>query len=1029
MDMIGLESVKRRFMEIKNLVDTTRRQGVDLEKEYFGCLLVGNPGTGKTTVAALYGNLLSSLDIVPGSQYETNSGSQLADSGIEGCMKLIEKVETSSYDSPGGVILIDEADQLLSGQGSSSGMLEYLAGEIDRLRGKVVFVFAGCPKPMESFLGSTPGLQSRIPFQIKFDNYEDGELHRILVQLIKKKFSGKMRVEDGASGLYMRIVIRRIGRARGRDSFANARQVQNTFLSILMRQASRIAESRRRQEDVDDFFLTKTDLIGPPPSTALENSKAWKSLQGMIGLAKVKEEVRAMIDLLQVNYERELAEQPLVECSLNKVFLGNPGTGKTTVAAYYGQILVDIGLLSNGEVMIRNPSDFIGGFLGQSENVTKAILKSAQGKVLIIDEAYALSGATDESSTSSSGNSYKTAVVDTIVAEVQSTASEDRCVLLLGYKERMETMFQSVNPALGRRFPLSSAFNFEDYTDDEMRQILDIKLQVQGFTASDYAKEVAMGVLGRARNHRNYGNAGEVDILLDRAKSQQQKRLSALGSCDMDAQLRLEPQDFDLDFDRAERPETNIHQIFSDFVGAEALIDKLEGYRRVVQNSKALGLDPRMQVPFNFLFQGPPGTGKTTTARRMGEVFYDMGLLATKEVADCSATDLIAEFVGQTGPKTQRVFQKALGKVLFIDEAYRLSDSRFGHEAVVEMMNLLTHDKYKNKLITILAGYDKDINQLLAVNSGFGSRFPEVLSFHPLSPTHCYELLVRCLQEQKLDTSPMQPSRKVLFLFRMLAVLPAWGNARDVQTLAKSIFGTIMRAPTQPPSILVTETILYSEMGRMISERQQRANDAASTSLCGQTTTRVVDLGEYEDTRQGDQAPIVTATSSEVVVKCEVAPKTATDEPDCNLAPPEGDEPREPGVSDETWALLKTAKIQAKKRRTELEALRAQVALLESDIAKAETALAAAGADSPQVEGMRLKLETMRVNLQNQRSKLKKARSRAASESEITDRLMASGLCPWGCEWIKEPGGYRCSAGACFKSHDDIWKDYGLSSS
>ncbi len=83
------------------------------------------------------------------------------------------------------------------------------------------------------------------------------------------------------------------------------------------------------------------------------------------------------------------------------------------------------------------------------------------------------------------------------------------------------------------------------------------------------------------------------------------------------------------------------------------------------------------------------GTGKTSTARQIGKVFYDMGFLATDEVIECSASELIGEYIGQTGPKTQRVFTKALGKVLIIDEAYRLNDGKFGAEAVSEMVNLL----------------------------------------------------------------------------------------------------------------------------------------------------------------------------------------------------------------------------------------------------------------------------------------------------------------------------------------------------
>lgn len=651
-----------------------------------------------------------------------------------------------------------------------------------------------------------------------------------------------MRVQGGVDGVFMRILTRRIGRGRGSGCFANARDVHDTLFRVLLRQADRLSKTRRLQEDVDDMFLTRTDLIGPPPKSVLENSTAWKKLQGMIGLASVKQSVHALINRVQTNYERELAEECPVETSLNKVFLGNPGTGKTTVAKYYAQILTELGLLSNGEVIVKSCHDFIGKYLGESENLTKAILDSAKGKVLIIDEAYGLARR----------DVYSSSVIDTIVSEVQATSTEDRAVLLLGYKEQMEEMFRKVNPGLARRFPLSSAFEFQDFSDDELRSILDHKLQAQGFTASEGAKKVAMEVIGRSRNQQNFGNAGEIDILLDRAKAAQQTRLNGLeGNSSTSPSTELKEMDFDPDCDRQDRAESNIQEEFADFVGADALVAKFQAYRRIAQNSKDIGLDPREQIPFNFIFRGPPGessrfllivqetqetnnaaqkgTGKTTTARKLGQFFFDMGFVASKEVEVCSASELVAEYIGQTGPKTQRVFQKALGKVLFIDEAYRLADKWFGKEAVGEIINLVTLPKYKNRLVVILAGYDQDINHLLATNPGFGSRFSEVVEFSNISPVHCQELLVRLLQDRKLGVGSLRSPAVVAntqALFQTLSDLPGWGNARDVENLATSLFGKVISAPVSPPCLDMAIESVYEEMNEMIAERRKRAEDS-----------------------------------------------------------------------------------------------------------------------------------------------------------------------------------------------------------
>ena len=107
------------------------------------------------------------------------------------------------------------------------------------------------------------------------------------------------------------------------------------------------------------------------------------------------------------------------------------------------------------------------------------------------------------------------------------------------------------------------------------------------------------------------------------------------------------------------------------------------------------------------------------TARKLGQVYFDMGFLSSADVIECSASDLVGQYVGHTGPK------KALGKVLFIDEAYRLSQGHFAQEAMDEIVDIMTKDKFMNKLVFILAGYD-DMNKLLRVNPGLASRFSEI---------------------------------------------------------------------------------------------------------------------------------------------------------------------------------------------------------------------------------------------------------------------------------------------------------------
>jgi hypothetical protein len=353
MTMIGLENVKEAFLDIKAKIDLTVRQNTSLVKERFGVSLLGNPGTGKTTVARLYGKFLTSVGALPGDEFVETTGAKLANEGVQGCKKILDDIKKSG----GGALFIDEAYQLTSGSSfGGAAVLDFLLAEVENLTGKVVFILAGYNKNMESFFAHNPGLPSRFPRQIQFSDYEDSELLQIFNYGLAKKYDQDMKVEGGCEGLYARILTRRLGRGRGKLGFGNARAVENAISVVTSRQAKRLRQDRRIGKTSDDMLLTKEDLIGPEPSDILKGNKSWNKLQQLTGLSLVKESISALFESTGYNYQRELDEKPIVDFSLNKVFIGSPGTGKTTVAKLYGQILADMGLLSTNEGEYPNTS-------------------------------------------------------------------------------------------------------------------------------------------------------------------------------------------------------------------------------------------------------------------------------------------------------------------------------------------------------------------------------------------------------------------------------------------------------------------------------------------------------------------------------------------------------------------------------------------------------------------------------------------------------------------------------------------------
>lgn len=477
-------------------------------------------------------------------------------------------------------------------------------------------------------------------------------------------------------------------------------------------------EDKQTEEDTSSEHETEAPGQEKKEKQA-SKTNALEQLMNMYGLKTLKKQVKDFIHTAKYNKMREEQNLSRVGMSLHSLFLGNPGTGKTTVARLLGQILYENGVVEKETFIEVTRKDLVGEHIGGTAQKTNEILEKSKGGVLFIDEAYALY--------QDSERDFGHEAIDTLITFMEDHR-DDTMIIFAGYTDEM-TNFINMNSGLRSRIP--NNFDFDDYLPDEIAEIGYDAIVADDYIVDEtYYKDVIARLYERSLDESNARWVRNINEQLIRAVAQ---RVIKSGTSDTQTILK---EDFKAitDIDEVDQEE-QVDKILAEldqYIGLEEVkshVNDLIKRAKVDQAmiERGIGVD---QPTYHMTFTGNPGTGKTSIANILARLFYYIDILPTTNVKVVDRADLVGEYIGHTEKQTKQVIEQALGGVLFIDEAYQLSSHSkqdFGHQAIETLLTYL--EDYRENFIVILAGYTDEMETFLDANPGLRSRIPLNIEF------------------------------------------------------------------------------------------------------------------------------------------------------------------------------------------------------------------------------------------------------------------------------------------------------------
>lgn len=519
--LTGLTEVKSTVNRIVKYIQFNKTRSsrlaiTDEKVQSYHFAFLGNPGTGKTTVARIISDIFYSLGITETAEVVEVDRADLVGEYIGHTAVKTKAVIESAL---GGVLFIDEAYSLVPENSSSndfgSEAVDTLLKAMEDYRDNLVVIFAGYNDEMRRLLKSNPGLSSRINLHIQFEDYSDEELLEIARGFAKEQHYTLTEEAEKA-------FLHRINQIQVETHFANARAVRNIVEEASRERAYRLSDQQLNDDDLSllepiDFGVNINQTFNDDLNELIDE------LNHMEGLATVKSQVKSMINYIKAEKMRSEQGAQSSALLLHMAFLGNPGTGKTTVARLLSKLLKSIGVLKKGHLVEVTRDDLVGQYIGQTGPKTLDKIKEAYGGVLFIDEAYSLAGTSD--------NDFGFEAISTLIKEMEDNRDK-LIVIFAGYSNEMQRLF-NMNSGITSR--IGYTFDFEDYNSKQLTNMFVRFAEKERFKLNDEGTRKLHDIFHMLTIHKDnhFGNGRLARQYFEKVKLIQSNRIAEQNNADV----------------------------------------------------------------------------------------------------------------------------------------------------------------------------------------------------------------------------------------------------------------------------------------------------------------------------------------------------------------------------------------------------------------------------------------------------------------------------------------------------------------